>query len=237
MVSVVEFMLKARDREALINKVVDRTVEIARRFGPKNIMDFLATYRSNELQQRNINYLKQISSFKRVVEPGIRERIMEIQNEHATWAEFEKVLLADYMLEDASRMTGHTLMNWIEKKGKNLCASGVYADFDQKYNLLPSADQRVLDGDKVLLFLKAVDTKDRRELRSLLEDDTQPNGLVADWAAVKKACSRLDKRRQWLEEAFVESPQLWRRKAPTTIEPNKLINHVDKKAMEESILE
>jgi hypothetical protein len=52
--------------------------------------------------------------------------------------------------------------------------------------------------------LKAVDTKDRRELGSLLEDETQPNGLVADWAAVKKACSRLDKHRQWLEEADVE---------------------------------
>jgi hypothetical protein len=142
-----------------------------------------------------------------VVELGIRERIMEIQNEHATWAEFEKALVAEYMVEDASRMTRHTLMNWIEKKGKNLCASGVYAEFDQKYNRLLSVDQRILNGDKILLFLKAVDTKDRRELGSLLEDETQPNGLVVDWAAVKKACSRLDKRRQWIEEANVESTQ------------------------------
>jgi ferritin len=103
MVSIVEFMLKVRDREALIDKAVDRTVDIARGFGSKNITDFLATYR-NEMQQRDVNNLKQISSFKRVVESGIRERIMEIQNEHATWTEFEKVLLAEYMLEDASRM-------------------------------------------------------------------------------------------------------------------------------------
>jgi hypothetical protein len=86
-----------------------------------------------------------------VVKPGIRERIMEIQNEHATWAEFKKVLLAEYMLEDASRMTRHTLMNWIEKTGKILCASGAYAEFDQKYNRLLNVDQRVLDGEKVLL--------------------------------------------------------------------------------------
>ena len=85
--------------------------------------------------------MKQIFSFKRVVELGIRERIIEIQNEHATWAEFEKALLAEFMLEDASRMTQHTLMTWIKKKGKNLCASGVYAEFDQKYNRLPSVDQ------------------------------------------------------------------------------------------------
>ena len=56
------------------------------------------------MQQRYIQDLKQISSFKRVVETGIRERVIEIQNEHATWAEFEKVLLAEYMLEDTSRM-------------------------------------------------------------------------------------------------------------------------------------
>jgi hypothetical protein len=49
MVSVVEFMLKARDQEALIDKAVDRTVEIDGRFGGKNITNFLATYR-NEMQ-------------------------------------------------------------------------------------------------------------------------------------------------------------------------------------------
>ena len=68
------------------------------------------------------------------MEPRICERVIEIQNEHATWAELEKPLLAEFMLEYASRMTRHTLMTLIEKKGKNLCASGVYAEFDQKYN-------------------------------------------------------------------------------------------------------
>ena len=206
MVSVVEYMLKTRDREALIDEVVDQTMEIVGQFGGKNITDFLATYR-NEMQQRDVHDLKQISSFKRVVEPGIRERVIEIQKEHATWAESKKALLAEFMLEDVLRMTRHKLMMWIEKKGKNLCASGVYAEFDQKYNRLPSVDQRVLDGDKVLLFLKVVDAKDQRELGSFLEDETQPNGLVADWAVVKKACSRLDKHRQWQEETNMENRQ------------------------------
>jgi hypothetical protein len=85
---------------------------------------------------------------------------MEIQNEHTSRVEFEKAFLAEYMLEDASRMTRDTLMNWIEKKEKNLYVLGVYAECNQKCNRLPSADQRVLDGDKVLLFSKAVDTKD-----------------------------------------------------------------------------
>jgi hypothetical protein len=55
--------------------------------------------------------------------------------------EFEKALLAEYMNEDTLRMTWHILMNWIEKKGRNMCELGVYAKFKQKYKQLPSADQ------------------------------------------------------------------------------------------------
>ena len=161
MVSIVEFMLKTTDRKASIDKEVDRTLEIVGRFGGRNVTYFLTTY-CNEMQPRDLHDLEQIASFKRVVDPKIREWIMEIQDEHMAWAEFEKTLLEEYIMEDASRMTRHMLMNWIEQKEKNMCAFRVYAEFDQMYNLLPTADQRLLDGDKVLLFLKVVDTKDRR---------------------------------------------------------------------------
>ena len=50
MVSFVEYMLKTRVREALIDKVVDRIVEIVGRFGCKNAIDFLAT-NQNEMQK------------------------------------------------------------------------------------------------------------------------------------------------------------------------------------------
>ena len=49
MVFVVEFMLNERDREALVDKAVDRTLETAGRFGGKNITNFLATYRNSYL--------------------------------------------------------------------------------------------------------------------------------------------------------------------------------------------
>ena len=49
---VVELMIKAGHREALIEKVVDCTVVRASQFGGENIMDFLATYR-NEMPQRD----------------------------------------------------------------------------------------------------------------------------------------------------------------------------------------
>jgi hypothetical protein len=117
--------------------------------------------------------------------------------------------------------------------------SGVYTVYDGMYDRLPSADQRLLEADKVLLFLKAVDVKDRHELGSPLADETQPNGLGADCAAVKRACNRLDKHREWLEDADAEAaqPQSWKKKVPTPSKLNKPTNDFDKKAMEESIIE
>jgi hypothetical protein len=112
------------------------------------------------MEQRDIQHQTQIASFKRVVEPQVRERIIKTQNAQPTWAEFKKVLLAEYMLNAASRMTRHALISWIEKKGKNLSVSGVYTEYDRMYDRFPRADQRLLDGDKLLLFLKAVDAKE-----------------------------------------------------------------------------
>ena len=86
-------------------------------------------------------------------------------------------------------------MKWIEKKNKKMSASRVYDEFDQMFCRLPATDQALLEEDKTLYFLKAVDMKDRRELGTLLKDDTQANGLVVDWTTVKRACNRLDKRR------------------------------------------
>mgnify|MGYP000300034904 CR=1 FL=1 len=47
---------------------------------------------------------------------------------------------------------------------------------------------------KVFLFLKAIDIKEWRDLGLLLENE---DGLISDWAAVKRACGRFDKCRQW----------------------------------------
>ena len=117
--------------------------------------------------QRDVIEEKQISNFKRVMANGLQGHKREIQATQTTWAGFERALLAEYMLEDTSRMTRHTLMKWIEKKRKNMNALGVYNKFDQMYNRLTRTDQIFLEGDKVLYFLKVVDVKDRRELGCL----------------------------------------------------------------------
>jgi hypothetical protein len=46
-----------------------------------------------------------------VVEPQIRKHVIEIHNAQPSWAEFEKALLVEYMLEDALMLTRHALIN------------------------------------------------------------------------------------------------------------------------------
>ena len=95
----------------------------------------------------------------------------------------------------------------------------MYNKFDQMFSRLPATDQVLLEEDKPLYFLKAVDMKDRRELGTLLEDDTQANGLVADWVAVKRACNRLDKRRQWVDDTDLAGPSVEKTRQPKVAEP------------------
>ena len=69
LVAIVGHMIKARDNDAILDKAIDQTVEIAGQSGGRNITDFLATYKM-EMQQRDVIEEKQISSFKLVVAIG-----------------------------------------------------------------------------------------------------------------------------------------------------------------------
>ena len=122
LVAIVKHMMRDRDNDASLDKAIDRTVEIEGQFDERNIMDFLVIYKT-KMQQRDVIEEKQISRFKCVVAIELQGCIREIQATQKTWMGFEKALLAKYMLEDASRMTQHTLIRWIKKKGKNMNVS------------------------------------------------------------------------------------------------------------------
>ena len=179
MMLIVEQMMRSRDNDASVEKAVDRVVELEGQFDGRNVTKFLDAYK-REMNQRDVSEARQIASFKRVVANNIQRRVIELQEGKTTWSEFEKTILAEFVTEDSTRMTRHALMKWIEKKNKKMSVSRVYDEFDQMFRRLPATDQVLLEEDKTLYFLKVVDIKDRRELGTLLEDDTQANGLVAD---------------------------------------------------------
>ena len=47
---------------------------------------------------------------------------------------------------------------------------GTLQEFNQRFTCVVVVDKTILDSSKVLLFLKAVDVKDRRDLGLLLEN-------------------------------------------------------------------
>ena len=80
-------------------------------------------------------------------------------------------------------------------KGRN--TSALLREFEERFARLSALDRIVLDTSRVLLFVKAVDVRDRDQVGLLLETD---DGLTTDWAIVKGVCSRFDKRHEWGDE-------------------------------------
>ena len=161
MMAIVEQLMRSRDNNASVEKAVDRIVEIEGQFDGKNITKFLDAYK-REMNQRDVSKAHQITSFKRVVANNIQRRVIDLQEGKTTWSKFEKAILTEFAMEELLRMTRHVLMKWIEKKNKKMSASRVYDEFDQMFNHLPAMEQVLLEEDKTLYFLKAVDMKDRR---------------------------------------------------------------------------
>ena len=142
LVAIVEHMMRAWDIDASLDKASTGPLRDSGPICRRNITDFLAIYKT-EMQERDAIKEKQISSYKRVFAIGLQGHMKEIQAVQTTWMGFERALLAEYMLEDALRMTRHTLMKWIEEKGNNINTSGEYIKFDQMYNRLRRTDQTV----------------------------------------------------------------------------------------------
>jgi hypothetical protein len=68
----------------------------------------------------------------------------------------------------------------------------------------------VLQAEKVIMFLRAMDMRDRKDLGVLMENTTTDSGLVETWTEVKEIVARYNKRKQWLgedERKGVEMPQ------------------------------
>ena len=75
-----------------------------------------------------------------------------------------------------------------------------------------------------------------RELGTLLEDDTQANGLVADGVVVKRACNRLDKHRQWVDDTDLAGPSAEKTRQPKVADPPKQSKPEEKK-IDDDIIE
>ena len=96
----------------------------------------------------------------------------------------------------------------METPDKGMKVLDVFSAFENLFGRLSARDQAILTPDKVIMFLRAVDVRDRKDLGVLLEDTTTESGLIDTWENVSDIITRYTKRGQWLasEEKRVSEP-------------------------------
>ena len=68
-------------------------------------------------------------------------------------------------------------------------------EFECRFAQRLEQDQRLVGLDKVLMFVKSIDLKERKATRIQLEDDDGANALTENWAYVERVCRQHDKRK------------------------------------------
>ena len=83
----------------------------------------------------------------------------------------------------------------------------VFVEFENQFGRLSARDQAILVPDKAVVFLKAVDIQDRKDLGLFLEYVTTEGGLTNTWGNFWDIMAQYTKRRQWLREKEKRDPE------------------------------
>ena len=207
MMMMFERMLQEQRSMSEIAASVERLVQRNGQFNGKDVSRYLRDYKAEMLRCR-ISEGLQVTSFNRVATDGLQASIHGIQQQNPRWEAFEEALKATFAIEDSSKATRRGFEDWVEAPDKGLKVVDVFSAFESRFGRLSARDQAILGPDKVIMFLRAVDIRDRKDLGVLLEDTTTESGLTETWGSVREIVARYTKRGQWLanEEKRVSEP-------------------------------
>ena len=110
----------------------------------------------------------------------------------------EEYLFEAYRYEKPKRQGRHEFYQWVASMKTHQSAMDAFLEFECRFAQLTGLDQRLVGVDKVLLFVKSIDRRERNAIGILLEDDDGANGLTENWAEVERVCRRHDKRKMGL---------------------------------------
>ena len=136
----------------------------------------------------------QVTSFNRVTTDGLQGSIHGIQQQNPMWEVFEEALKTTFAIEDSSKPTQGGFKDWVETSDKGLKVLDVFSAFESRFGRLSARDQAILALDKVIMFLRAVDVRDQKDLGVLLEDTTTESDLTDTWENVGDIIVRYTKR-------------------------------------------
>ena len=127
----------------------------------------------------------QVTSFNRMATDGLQASINGIRQPNPTWEAFEEALKTMFSIEDSSKATRRGLEDWVETPDKGMEVLDVFSAFESRFGTLSVRDQVIVIPDKVIMFLRVVDVRDRKDLGVILEDTTTKSGLTETWESVR----------------------------------------------------
>ena len=110
----------------------------------------------------------------------------------------EEYLFEAYRYEKPKRRDRHEFFQWVASMKTHQSAMDAFLKFECRFAQLTDLDRKLVGVDKVLLFVKSIDRKERNAIGNQLEDDDGANGLTENWAEVEKVCWQHDKRKMRL---------------------------------------
>ena len=129
-----------------------------------------------------------------VAEP-IYEEMKELQKAHDSWVSFEEALREAYGHEEPKGRGLYEFDQWVSSTKTHQSAMHAFIEFECRFAQLSERGQGLVGANKVLMFVKSIDRKQRKAIGVQLEDDDGVNDITKNWDEVKRVCQRHDKRR------------------------------------------
>ena len=190
---MMEFLREGKRRNEA-QQVVERVVERMSYFNGAEVHNFLEVY-NGEMDSRGVDEAMRREYFFRVVAQPILKDVKKLLEAHDSWVTFEKALLEAYVYKRPKGRDRRDFDEWVASTKTHQGAMQAFLDFESRFSQLSEREQRLVGVDKVLMFVKSIDRRERMAIGLKLEEDDGANGLIEDWRKVESLCRLHDKGR------------------------------------------
>ena len=140
------------------------------------------------MDSRGVDEALRLEYFCWVVAQPIFKAIKELLEAHNSWVAFEKAQLEAYGYDRSKGQDRRDFDQWVASAKTDQGATQAFLDFECQFYQLSEWEQRLVGVDKVLLFVKSIDQRERMSIVLKLEEDDGANGLIEDWSKVESVC-------------------------------------------------
>ena len=156
------------------------------------VHNFLEVY-NGEMDSRGVDEAMRREYFFRVVAEPILKDVKKLLEAHDSWATFEKALLEEYGYERSKGRDRRDFDQWVASAKTHQGTMQAFLDFESHFSQISEREQRFVGVDKVLMFVKSIDRRERMAIGLKFEEDDSANGLIEDWSKVGSVCRLHDK--------------------------------------------